>query len=136
MIGKGGGSIAAAFFCLIWYFVTLHPISPVLLVGITVIVCLTGIWSSWVVEKFWGKDSNKVVIDEFAGMCLSLVFIEPTISHIVAAFILFRFFDIYKPFYIRKTEKLPGGYGVMMDDILAGFYTNILLQVASRINLF
>ena len=80
------------------------------------------------VEPIWGKDHGRVVIDEVAGMCISLLFVPVTIGYVLAGLILFRFFDIAKPLFIRKLELLPGGWGVMMDDILAGVYTNILLH--------
>jgi len=55
---------------------------------------------------------------------------------VLAALILFRFFDIVKPLFIRKVEALPGGWGVMFDDVLAGVYTNLILQAALALNLF
>ena len=101
---------------------------------ITAIITALGIWSGNKVEPIWGKDHGRVVIDEVAGMCISLLFIPVTIYYVVAALILFRFFDIVKPLYIRKMEALPGGLGVMMDDVLAGVYANIVLQVFLLIN--
>ena len=98
------------------------------MIAVTAVVIIIGIWSSNVVEKDWGKDSSRVVIDEVAGMCISLLFVPITIQWIVIALVLFRFFDIVKPVYIRKAEALPGGWGVMTDDILAGVYSNIVLQ--------
>lgn len=95
---------------------------------ISLVICLVGIWSGNVVEKDWGKDNKKVVIDEVAGMCIALIAVPGSYAGIIAALILFRFFDIAKPLYIRATEKLPGGWGVMMDDIVAGIYANLILQ--------
>jgi phosphatidylglycerophosphatase A len=83
-----------------------------------------------------GKDSYRVVIDEVAGMWVSLLFVPITTPTLVAGLVLFRFFDITKPLYIRRMEKLPGGVGVMMDDVLAGVYTNILLQIGLHYTLF
>jgi len=94
-----------------------------------------GIWSSSKVEKEWGKDSSKVVIDEAAGMCLSLLFLPVKLKFIITAFILFRFFDIVKPLYIRNLERLPHGWGVMADDLLSGIYTNIIMQIIVLSNL-
>jgi len=126
---KGGGTIAAAVTCLCWYLAWNGAYPPVLAsILITAAVTFAGVWSSSVMEQFWGKDPSRVVIDEVAGMCVSLVFLPVNVKYLLAAFILFRFFDILKPLYIRKTESLPGGWGIMMDDILAAFYTNILLQ--------
>jgi phosphatidylglycerophosphatase A len=88
------------------------------------------------VEKNWGKDNQKVVIDEVAGMCISLLLVPLSVPYVAAGLILFRFFDITKPLYIRKAEHLPGGWGVMLDDVLAGIYTNLLLQLVYRSKLF
>jgi len=126
---KGGGTIAAAVCCACWYLAWNGTYPPLLLsILITLAVTLAGVWSSSVMEQFWGKDPSKVVIDEVAGMCVSLVFLPVNVKYLLAAFILFRFFDIVKPLYIRKTEALPRGWGIMLDDVLAGIYTNILLQ--------
>ncbi len=81
------------------------------------------------VEREWGKDDQKVVIDEVAGMCISLLFAPLDWVYFGIGFILFRFFDIYKPLYIKNIEHYPGSIGVMGDDIVAGLYANIGLQL-------
>jgi phosphatidylglycerophosphatase A len=88
------------------------------------------------VEKEWGKDSSKVVVDEAAGMMISLLFVPVTLSYVATGFILFRLLDITKPLLIRRTESLPGGWGVMMDDMIAGLYTNVLLHTIMWLNVF
>lgn len=135
-VGKGGGTVAAVFTCICWYFWQIH-FTPSIWVGfgVTLFITIIGTISSDAVEPFWGKDDKKVVIDEVAGMCVSLLFLPSTIAYIITGLILFRFFDIVKPLYIRKAEKLPGGYGVMLDDVLAGICANVLLQIAFRFNL-
>ena len=70
-----------------------------------------------------------------AGMFISLLFVPVTIPYILVAFVLFRFFDIIKPLFIRRLESLPGGWGVMADDILAGVYTNIIIHAVVWFNL-
>jgi phosphatidylglycerophosphatase A len=134
---KGGGTIAAAVCCLCWYLAWngAYP-PPALSVLITVAITLAGVWSSSIMERFWGTDPSKVVIDEVAGMCVSLLLLPSNIKYLSAAFILFRFFDILKPLYIRKAESFPKGWGIMLDDILAGVYTNILLQAVLWFKLF
>jgi phosphatidylglycerophosphatase A len=75
------------------------------------------------------KDSRHIVIDEFCGYFCSLLFIPFDILYALAGFFLFRIFDILKPFPIRKIERLfKGGKGIVADDIIAAFYTNIILQ--------
>lgn len=88
-----------------------------------------GIISTNSLQSEWGQDSPKFVIDEIAGMLISLMFTPFAWKTALIAFVLFRFFDILKPFGIRSLEKVPGGWGVMLDDILAGIYANILLHV-------
>ncbi len=87
------------------------------------------------VEGAWGKDSYRVVIDEVAGMWVSMLLIPITGPRLLVGLLLFRFFDIVKPLFIRNMEQLPGGVGVMMDDVLAGFYTNLLLQAGLQLGL-
>ncbi len=76
------------------------------------------------------KDSHKIVIDEVVGYLIAAAFLPHHIFYPVAAFFLFRLFDIWKPGWIRKSQDLAGGWGVMLDDVLAGVAANVLLQVA------
>ncbi|MDB5129962.1 phosphatidylglycerophosphatase A [Mucilaginibacter sp.] len=128
-VGKGAGTVAAIFACICWYLMWGGGYQLIPSVIITVIITLIGVWNGNVVEPIWGKDHGRVVIDEVAGMFISLLFVPVTIKYIIVALILFRFFDIAKPLFIRKMEALPGGWGVMMDDILAGVYANVTIQV-------
>jgi phosphatidylglycerophosphatase A len=135
-IGKGAGTVAAVACSVCWYLVYRNGYQPIPSLFITIAITLLGIWSSNIVSKIWGKDPARVVIDEVAGMCISLLFIPVTLKYVVAALILFRFFDIAKPLYIKKLEKLPGGWGIMLDDVLAGIYANVILQIALFFKLF
>ena len=90
---------------------------------------MIGIKSAHEVEVLWGKDHGRVVIDEVAGMCITLLFVPVTLKFVLIGLVLFRFFDIVKPLGIRQLEKLPGGWGVMADDVLAGIYANVVLQI-------
>lgn len=78
------------------------------------------------------KDPSLVVIDEIAGMFITLVGHEPTILHLLTGFVLFRILDILKPFPIRQLERLKGGLGIMADDIMAGVLANICLYLTPR----
>ena len=126
---KGGGTLAALVVCTGWWLVQADGNFNTIMIAVTAVITMVGIRSATIVETHWGKDSSRVVIDEAAGMCISLLFVPVTVPHLLAGLFLFRFFDIVKPLFIRKVEALPGGWGVMMDDVLAGVYTNILLQV-------
>jgi phosphatidylglycerophosphatase A len=92
---------------------------------------LLGIHASTVAEKILTeKDSGKIIIDEFIGFYVSVFYLPKTFGFLIAAFLLFRFFDILKPLFISKLEKtLSGGLGVMTDDLVAGIYTNMVLQI-------
>jgi len=134
---KGGGTLAAMACCICWYFAWNGGYPPILLsVILTVAITLLGVWSSTVVEQIWGKDPGRVVIDEVAGMCIGLLFLPVQVKYLLCSLVLFRFFDIMKPLFIRKMESLPGGWGIMMDDVLAGVYTNILLCAVVWFKLF
>ena len=135
-IGKGAGTVAAAACAICWYLGWHSNYNAILSLVITVIITMLGVWSGNVVEPLWGKDHQRVVIDEVAGMCISLLFLPVNVTNVLSALLLFRFFDIFKPLYIKKMELLPGGWGVMADDVLAGVYTNILLQVVVAFKLF
>ena len=129
-IRKGGGTVAAVVCCIAWYFAwkggNEHFWAPIV---VTLAVLVIGIWSAGKVEAGWGEDSYRVVIDEVAGMCITLLFIPVKWPYMLTGLVLFRFFDIVKPLYIRKMELLDGGWGVMMDDVLAGVYANVILQL-------
>jgi len=130
---RGGGSVAAGVYCFLMIFLPFR--SETLELISVLIVSAIGVWSSSRVEKAWGIDSNKVVIDEVAGMMISLLFIPKGILNLILAFVFFRFFDILKPFGIRKMERLPSGWGVMADDILSGVYSWILLKTLTEVKL-
>ena len=87
-------------------------------------------WASGRAEKISGiTDPSFVVIDEVAGQLITLFLLPFSWKILIAGFILFRVFDVIKPFPARRAEKLHGGWGIMMDDVLAGLYGNILLQL-------
>ncbi len=134
-VGKGGGTIAAAACCILWILIPADDFTIYRQVLLTIAVSVLGVWSGNAVDAIWGKDSNKVVIDEVAGMMVTLLFIPVQLKFVLAGFVLFRFFDIAKPLFIKKMELLPKGWGVMADDLLAGIYSHILLKVIVFYNL-
>jgi phosphatidylglycerophosphatase A len=136
-IGKGAGTVAAIACCICWYLAWAGAFPPLMpSVIITILITIIGVWSSSIVEPIWGKDPARVVIDEVAGMCIGMLFLPVNVKYLLCALILFRFLDIVKPLFIRKLEQLPAGWGIMMDDVLAGVYTNILLQIVVWFKLF
>jgi phosphatidylglycerophosphatase A len=73
------------------------------------------------------KDDQRIVIDEIAGFQVAMLPVAVTGLHLCVAFVLFRIFDIWKPFPIRNLQQLPGGWGVVIDDVAAGIYAGIVM---------
>lgn len=96
-----------------------------------VILTFVGSWASSVAERYWGKDPVVACVDETVGQWINLLPVVPLCPwwQIVLAFALFRYFDIFKPLGIRRTEQLPGGAGMMADDIVAGLYGAIIILI-------
>lgn len=92
-------------------------------------VSLLGIWSGTIAERhFQCVDPGPVVIDEVLGMLITLVFIPVGWTGALVGFLLFRFFDVVKPYPSSRVERLPGGLGVMGDDAIAAVYANLALR--------
>lgn len=109
----------------------LLPLTPLRIGGALIVVILVGGWAGSRVERVLGrKDPGVIVIDEVAGMLLSVILLPRTIPVLVTAFLLFRLFDIWKPFPARESQALSGGMGVMVDDLIAGLYTLVLVMGA------
>jgi phosphatidylglycerophosphatase A len=114
----------------IFYLIQGNPFYHILLLLILVI---TGFLVSGRAEKvLMKKDPPCVVIDEVCGMLLSLLFLPYNIKIILIAFFLFRLLDTLKPYPVGRLERMPASLGIMSDDLVAGLYTNITLQVVLR----
>ena len=129
----GPGTYAAVVTVVLWWgagrFVPAGWLTP-LAIASAVAVTLIGIPSSTVVARESGdKDPGFVVIDEVAGQMVALIGVPLHWKYLLASLILFRVFDIVKPFPLRRLEKLPWGTGIMMDDVGAGLYALLLLWV-------
>lgn len=101
---------------------------PLILFIVTFFVTIVGLLTSGETEKRYGFDPPQVVIDEVAGMLISLMFVPKTFVLIAIAFLLFRFFDIVKPFPAKMIQEIKGSPGIILDDIIAGIYTLILMH--------
>jgi phosphatidylglycerophosphatase A len=129
----GPGTYASAATVLLWWGAA-HLIAANWLVLVALIaavsVTLLGIPPSTVVARESGReDPGFVVIDEVAGQMIALIGVPTTWNYLIAGLILFRIFDIVKPFPLRRLENLPEGTGIMMDDVGAGLYALLLLQL-------
>jgi len=117
----------------LYYFICSNTIT---MSAVILIVIVLGFMTAGKAEKVFGeKDPGEIIIDEFAGMLISLYRIPPTMGYVVAGFLLFRFFDIVKPRPISNLEKLKGSLGIMSDDLVAGVYANMALQVVYVVSL-
>ncbi|MFA5181481.1 MAG: phosphatidylglycerophosphatase A [Syntrophales bacterium] len=115
-------------------YLVLSPLPwPLYLVTVAAFTFLA-FYSSQEAEKiFQEKDSSRIVIDEWAGFLWAMFIVSPTVPHLLAGFALFRFFDIVKVFPANIFQnQLPGGYGVVMDDVAAGIYANVILHILIR----
>ena len=101
-----------------------------LLVVLIPIMFILGVWSSGIVEKQAGHDASIITIDEMTGMGMTFFLMPRAMEWYwwVAGFVLFRAFDIGKPFPAGRSQRLPGGWGIMMDDIIAGIMANLVLR--------
>ena len=105
----------------LWLF---FPLSYAVHLAVILLLFILGVYSSnKVAEDMDDHDPSEVVIDEAVGMGISLFMLPHSLGLYILAFILFRFFDIFKPSFIYRIQNLPGGWGIMLDDVLAGFFT-------------
>jgi len=104
--------------------------SPVLELGAIILVFAVGVWSAQAAETHFARvDPGPVVVDEVVGMLITLAFIPVTITGAIVGFLIFRVFDVIKPWPANRLESLHGGLGVMADDAMAAVYGNILLRL-------
>lgn len=127
------GTAGALLATLLWWGLS-FLVSPFALLWTTVVLVLlftaAGVWAANSLEPYWGEDPSRVVVDEMVGVWIALLAAPAGhVGYALGAFALFRLFDIFKPLGIRRMEQLPGGIGVMMDDILAGVYSFVVLLV-------
>jgi len=98
-------------------------------VVITLVLFFIGVRAATSAESLWGHDAGRIVIDEIVGMWAALLFLPRTVRIAVLGFFIFRFLDIVKPFPAHRSQRLPAGWGVMVDDLIAGIYTNVVLHL-------
>ena len=128
--GTVASAVALAFFLLVRE-------NTYLYLSLTAILLIAGFWSSSVAVKgFKERDPHPIVIDEFSSMFLAFLFVPFSIKLVITGFFIYRFFDITKLPPLKKLESLPGGWGIMLDDIASAILTNIVLQVLAYFPIF
>jgi phosphatidylglycerophosphatase A len=124
--GTVGSAAGLVVYLLVWW--TQSPVVEVSLIGL---LFLAGVWAGTTAERYFGGiDPGPIVLDEVVGMLITLAFIPVGITGALAGFMLFRIFDVIKPFPAGRFERLHGGLGVMADDAMAAVYANITLRCA------
>ena len=131
--GTWGSLVAVGIFLGFAQVVKGNALVAVVVVSI-VVVTFAGIWAASRTEALANrKDPSKVVVDEVAGQLISLfpltLFTQWSIVAVIISFILFRFFDIVKPYPARRLEALKGGFGIMCDDLIAGVYAAAITSI-------
>lgn len=129
------GTAASLFALLIYWF--LPEINNLIFLSLIIFLFFIGVFTATITEKESikrlgsekGHDPSIIVIDEVIGELIAVFTIPKTISFFIAVFILFRLFDIFKPFPINASQKIPHGWGIVIDDVIAGISTNILIQI-------
>ena len=107
------------------------------MVLLTALIIILGFAISGKAERMFNKkDAKCIVIDEVAGMLLSLMFLPFDIKIVIIAFVLFRLLDILKPYPANRIQELKGSIGIMGDDIVAGLYTNLIMLVVLKMGFF
>jgi phosphatidylglycerophosphatase A len=126
--GTFGTMVAVPLF---WWFDALRatsvPLYLLTYVGLVAAAC----WIAGLAEHYLQEhDSHKIVIDEVVGYLAATMFLAPTWPHALAAFFIFRALDVFKPFPANYIDQhFPGGYGVVLDDVVSGIYSNVLIQL-------
>jgi len=131
----GPGTYASVATVVIWWgaahglHIGPHNLSALTFLAMIVVTAIGIPASTKVAIEAGRKDPQFVVIDEVAGQLFALLALSPTWMHGLIALVLFRLFDIFKPWPIRYFEKFKGGWGIMLDDVVAGFFAHICLQL-------
>jgi len=106
-----------------------NPTFLMLLISVSIVI---GVKIADKFESIYGKDPSQFTFDEFIGSWISLLFLPKKVWYIIPAFFIWRLLDIYKPFPANYFEKLKGGWGVILDDVISGIYTFILIQLLNH----
>lgn len=116
-------------------YLLLRELSEAQYVAGVLLLLILGVWFCQIAERELGAhDHSSIVLDEVVGYLVTLWAAPKGIAWLAVGFVLFRAFDIWKPFPIRRVERLPGGVGVMADDVVAGLYAFASVQILARLS--
>ena len=125
--GTVGTALVAVLY---WLFFLFSP--PLELIGwliVLVVAFVVGVYTADKVAPEWGKDPGQVVVDEGVGFLFTVALLPTDAWTLIVGFFVFRALDIVKPPPARQLESLPGGWGIVVDDVIAGIYGNLILRV-------
>lgn len=144
--GTWGSLVAVIVFSPVWLTAALADASRIwvefaLVVGVALSSWLSGLWGEWAIARFGRRDPRQFTLDEFAGQWLALLAVPIGLTAgwwsfgcvVGGQFLLFRLFDILKPSPARRAERLPAGWGILADDLVAGVYANVAGQLLWRL---
>jgi phosphatidylglycerophosphatase A len=121
------GTVTSVAAVLCYFFIpVLH--NPFLLFFLVMLCSGAGIWAGGLMEEQYGNDPSIVTIDELAGQWLALAALPEGVAPVLLSFAFFRLFDIAKPGVVDAAQRLPGGWGIMVDDLLAGLFANLSVR--------
>jgi phosphatidylglycerophosphatase A len=123
--GTAGSAAGLIVYLLVWW---TH--SRVLESALLIVIFVVGTWAASHAERYFGTiDPGPVVIDEVLGQLVTLAFMTVGVSGALTGFVLFRIFDVIKPYPANRLERFHGGFGIMADDVMAGVYANLALRL-------
>jgi phosphatidylglycerophosphatase A len=101
-------------------------------IGFVAVTFLVGVPICGAMETQYGHDPKQATFDEFVGQWTALILLPKTLPYLAASFLIFRALDVWKPFPARGSQKLPGGWGIMIDDLIVGIYTCLALHAVKH----
>ena len=129
-VAPGTFGTAAA---LLAYYVVPVPSTSLIFLSVILIGLIVGIWATSILSTDDNPDPSKVVWDEYVGLWITCFLLPKTLAWAICSFFIFRIFDIAKPWPIRRIESFPKGWGIMLDDVLAGIYGNLCINITRSI---
>lgn len=113
------------------YWLFFPPLGLLPWLGVLLVASAIGVYSAGRAAPEWGKDPGQVVVDEGVGFLFAVAFLPPDAGTVIAGFFVFRALDVVKPPPARQLEALPGGWGIVADDVVAGLYSNAVIRSSS-----